>query len=168
MRAFINVRASYAVNDSFVNGTTAADGPFNVALDYAIKVGGFDGVAIRGEAFYDDSNGGDFIRSFTQLVHDDFENAIRFTAGDLNIETTQFQGQPTLLGVSAERRYSDIQPFRQLQPGGNEEFSAAPERHRRCSDRRDNVADSAPSRRALQPARFRVFYGLERCPPAYP
>ncbi len=58
-----------------------------------------------------------------RLVHDDPENAIRYSLGDINFIGTELQGSPALGGFSIERSYSELQPLRIVAPGGQRSFT---------------------------------------------
>jgi len=120
--AFLNIRGGYTFADSFNEDFGGDDGPATVGLDLGVKVGGFDGVALRSSWTYDQDLNGKFVRNFTQIIHDDYDSAVRYTLGDLTITSREFQAQPAIAGLSIERRFTDIQPFRFLQPGGREQF----------------------------------------------
>jgi outer membrane usher protein len=151
LAGFVNLSAGYVVADGFNPGFTGTDGPLSASLDLGLKVGGFEGVALRSSWSYDDSQRTAIVRNFTQIIHDDYESAVRYTLGDLTVTTREFQSQPSLAGLSVERRYADIQPFRFLQPGGREEFLL------RESAQVDILVNGAPVQRLrLAPGRYNL------------
>lgn len=88
-------------------------------------------IAARGFANYGGKNGvyltylgglrenNRFFRRGTTLFHDDVDNAVRYSIGDLTPQTTgSYQTSANLLGVGIERSYQDIQPYRNLRPSG--------------------------------------------------
>ncbi|UXR65553.1 fimbria/pilus outer membrane usher protein [Bdellovibrio bacteriovorus] len=54
-------------------------------------------------------------RQDTRLRHDDEENMIRYTLGDLTLRSVGFQISPSIAGVSGSREFS-IQPYKTLTP----------------------------------------------------
>ena len=87
-----------------------------------VSVGGFKNVALLYELDFDEERDTQLQRRDLTLLHDDFERAIRYTAGDIRPSITAFQTSVDLLGVGVERNYGQIQPFRNLRPGGRTRF----------------------------------------------
>lgn len=82
-----------------------------------VNVGGIDGVNLTFQGGY--REGGRVARQRTTLFHDDVSRAIRYSAGDVDPQTFgAFGNSIGLLGISAERLYQDIQPYRNLRPSG--------------------------------------------------
>ena len=97
--------------------------PFRADLRGFVSVGGFDGWALLWLADYDDDRAAPWRRGPVTLVHDDYERAIRYSIGDVRGRGQAFQIAPDILGVSVERDYSSIQPFRNIQPSGRSSFT---------------------------------------------
>lgn len=57
------------------------------------------------------------------LIKDNFRKALRFQAGDIRPSISGFQNGFDVFGLSLERNYGAIQPFRNLRPGGRTQFS---------------------------------------------
>jgi len=119
---YLNVLGSIGYTHSFEEGGESGREPLFLNFDGALRLFGFSGVAFQGEAFYEEDADQPFRRGTMRLVHDDFDNAIRYSAGDLFFTTTAFQNAPQIGGLSMERQYDDIQPFRFIQPGGSQQF----------------------------------------------
>ena len=96
--------------------------PFQAEMRGFASVGGFDNFALLYELDYDESRPSEFQRGDITLVHDDFDKAIRYRAGDVRPSITGFQTSAEVLGVSVERNYGQIQPFRNLRPSGRTSF----------------------------------------------
>jgi outer membrane usher protein len=60
-------------------------------------------------------------RQDTRIRHDDEENMIRYTLGDLTFRSTGFQLSPSMAGFAATREFS-IQPYKTLKPLSNTEI----------------------------------------------
>lgn len=88
-----------------------------------VSAGGFKNLALVYEL--DALEGRDqFIRrKNVTLIHDNFQKALRFQAGDIRPSITGFQSGLDILGVGIERNYGAIQPFRNLRPGGRTNFT---------------------------------------------
>ncbi|QNA82977.1 fimbrial biogenesis outer membrane usher protein [Sphingomonas sp. So64.6b] len=117
---------------SFAAGATLT---LSQRLQHSRGFGGIDRdpalLAVRGFANYGGKDGvyltflggiredNRFFRRGTTLFHDDVENAVRFSIGDLDPQTTgSYQTSSNLLGIGVERSYQDIQPYRNLRPAG--------------------------------------------------
>ncbi|MFP3943456.1 MAG: hypothetical protein ACLFWF_06170 [Alphaproteobacteria bacterium] len=119
--AYVNARAS----QQFVVENTAGDTgrqAFLLGINGAARLFGADGVALEGSIFYDELAEETWRRGEVRLFHDDVENAIRYTAGDLFYLSSAFQGVPPLVGLSAERSYGTLQPFRIVSATGQQSF----------------------------------------------
>jgi outer membrane usher protein len=91
--------------------------PALLAVRGFANYGGKDGVYLTFLGGIRENNR--IFRRGTTLFHDDVENAVRFSIGDLDPQTTgSYQVSSNLLGIGVERSYQDIQPYRNLRPAG--------------------------------------------------
>jgi len=97
-------------------------GPFAADMRGFVSVGGFENVALVFEGDFVEGRESEFQRSEITLIKDDFDDAIRYWAGDIRPSITAFQSSVNLLGLGVERNYGTIQPFRNLRPGGRTSF----------------------------------------------
>lgn len=82
-----------------------------------VNVGGIDGINLTFQGGYREGNS--VARQRTTLFHDDVGRAIRYSAGDIDPQAYgAFGNSIGMLGISAERLYQDIQPYRNLRPSG--------------------------------------------------
>jgi outer membrane usher protein len=87
---------------------------------------GFDGAVrwldtvFESSATFDMEDG--FGRGASRFVHDRPDLALRFSAGDISPLKTGFQGGSDLLGLSAEKSYSKLQPAANIHPTGSRSF----------------------------------------------
>lgn len=80
---------------------------------------GAEGVVLLGDFRFDQNYDDPWIRGNVTLFHDDYENALRYSAGDTTLENgLALSASPIVGGVSVERRYSEIQPLRNVRPSG--------------------------------------------------
>lgn len=97
--------------------------PLDAEIRGFFSFGGFDGAAL---VYNFDFRGGSetkWRRGDATLIHDDFENAVRYQLGDIRPSVFRFQSSVDLLGLSIERNYQAIQPFKNLRPSGRNEFT---------------------------------------------
>lgn len=115
--AYMNVRAA---TDYVHEGSNRGLGADTVQLDGAARFGGF---VLENQAHYLSKglNSG-FGRDATRLVYDDFQHLVRWTAGDLQLQTRGFQGAPDLAGLSFVRLYNQLQPQQNIRPRGERSF----------------------------------------------
>ncbi|WP_374276014.1 fimbria/pilus outer membrane usher protein [Brevundimonas sp.] len=91
--------------------------PAEVAIRGFGNVGGVDGLNLAFETGYRED--GDFARRRTTLFYDDVPRAIRYALGDVDPETLgAYQAPISLAGLSIERLYQEIQPYRNVRPSG--------------------------------------------------
>ncbi|HEX3919746.1 MAG TPA: LysM peptidoglycan-binding domain-containing protein [Caulobacteraceae bacterium] len=64
-----------------------------------------------------------FTRQGTRLIYDDLKNTLRWTIGDLQPETTGFQGGVDISGVSVVRLYNELEPQLDVRPRGERSFT---------------------------------------------
>jgi outer membrane usher protein len=69
------------------------------------------------------SSGETFTREGTRLVYDDLKNTLRWTVGDLQPESTGFQGGVDIAGVSVVRLYNQLTPQLNVRPRGERSFT---------------------------------------------
>jgi outer membrane usher protein len=87
---------------------------------------GFDGAVrwldtvFESSATFDMEDG--LSRGASRFVHDRPDMAMRFSAGDISPLKTGFQGGSDMLGLSAEKSYSKLQPAANIHPTGSRSF----------------------------------------------
>ncbi|HEX7675594.1 MAG TPA: fimbria/pilus outer membrane usher protein [Bdellovibrio sp.] len=114
---YINLRA----NQSYQYGTdgqTDKTLPLSGHVDFVENIRGF---VFESMADYLDGDTSPWKRGDTRIRHDDEENMIRYTFGDLTLSTRGFQVAPAMAGLSLVREFS-IQPYRTLRPLSNTEI----------------------------------------------
>ncbi len=92
--------------------------PVSVAVDGASRLLGDSGVAFEGSGAY--SEGGStskFSRNDLRFVYDRPQSLLRAQVGDLNYNSTGFQSQPRMGGISLASRF-DLQPEKVFRPTG--------------------------------------------------
>jgi len=103
------------------NGDTGL-APLTADMRGFLSLGGFQNWSLTYELNYQEGRSKLLQRGDITLTRDNFEKAIRFQAGDIRPSIIGFQAGLDLLGVSLERNYGAIQPFRNLRPGGRNSF----------------------------------------------
>ena len=103
-------------------GSPAAFQPVRVAGDLALNIGGASGVSLFSQGEFDGSNGGRFRRGNSILIYDDPKRAIRYSAGDVAPLSAGLQTSPLIGGISIERQFGTLQPFRNIRPSGQLSF----------------------------------------------
>jgi outer membrane usher protein len=91
------------------------------AIDGAIRLAG---VVAEGEgdvSFRKDEP--TFRRTGSRLVYDDLKHVVRFTLGDVQPFATSFQSTPTVAGISAQRFYNILEPWREIRSTGSQSFT---------------------------------------------
>ena len=88
-----------------------------------VSVGGFNNTSLSYEADYLEGRESQVKRGDVTLTHDNFENAMRYQAGDIRPTISGYQNSIDMMGISVERNYNAIQPFRNLTPGGRTRFT---------------------------------------------
>lgn len=111
LSAYVNTTALY---DHLDQPGESAAGEFRFALDGAVRAFGPSGFVLESAAFYNGFDERQWQRGNTRVVHDDVARAIRYSAGDVQFQSAPLQGSVPLLGFSAERRFSDLQPLRAI------------------------------------------------------
>jgi outer membrane usher protein len=92
---------------------------------------------------------GVFSRQATRLVFDMANEAVRITAGDLDLRPEGSFSVPPILGVAIEKSYSDLQPNKNIRPIGKRSF-----RIERLSDVQVLVNGAEARRLRLQPGEY--------------
>ncbi len=91
--------------------------PFDLVAEGFVNIGGLEGVYLAFQGSY--REGEALTRQRVTLFHDDVDNAIRYSAGDVDPQVFGAYSAPAgVIGVSVERLYQTIQPFRNLRPAG--------------------------------------------------
>ncbi|MFJ6023066.1 hypothetical protein ACIQC9_00540 [Brevundimonas sp. NPDC092305] len=91
--------------------------PAEVAIRGFGNIGGVDGLNLAFEGGYRED--GDAARRRTTLFYDDTSRALRYAAGDVDPQTLgAYQAPVSLAGLSVERLYQTIQPYRNVRPSG--------------------------------------------------
>ncbi|QHL90517.1 hypothetical protein GVO57_06265 [Sphingomonas changnyeongensis] len=103
-------------------GEGATARPIGLLGQFASNMGGLSGVSLFGEFARDGEAGGRIRRGNVVLVHDDVDRAVRFSLGDTPVAVAGFQAAPVIGGLSVARSYSELQPFRNIRPGGQFRF----------------------------------------------
>jgi len=88
-----------------------------------VSYGGFNGWSLFYDANYDQNSDVKLAREDVTLVRDNFDRGMRLSIGDVRPTVSRFQSSPDLLGISYERDYSTINPFRNLRPSGRSSFT---------------------------------------------
>jgi outer membrane usher protein len=116
---YLNMRGSA---DYVEEGSAKGFGDPTVLLDGAVRAGGF---VLEGEGEYAPGQSGQnaFTRQGTRLVYDDDSDLMRWTLGDLRVQTDGFQGSPTMAGLSISRLYDELAPQENVRPRGNRTFT---------------------------------------------
>ena len=64
-----------------------------------------------------------FRRTGSRFVYDDLKDVIRFTLGDVQPFARGFQSTPTVAGISAQRLYNVLEPWREFRSTGSQSFT---------------------------------------------
>ncbi len=114
---YLNVRGAL---DWVQQGATEGLSAPVMFLDGAVRLKGF---VFESEANWQPGGtGADFQRRGSRFVHDDRDNLIRWSAGDLVTVARGFQAAPEISGVSIVRRYSILEPQTIVRPRGSRSF----------------------------------------------
>ncbi len=110
-RYALGVDGGLLVSQSFDRGG-APD--VRLHLDGFANLGGVDGVYVdfAGRVNFSASGDGEvFDRERLTLFKDDRERALRYSAGDVRLDSLPMMVAPDFLGLSVERRYGEIRPY---------------------------------------------------------
>ncbi len=119
----LTVYARNNYNHMASRGQKKGFGDLSVDLTGFVSFGGFGGWSLFYQGEYQQGDEQPFKRKDVTLVHDDFKRGLRYSLGDVRPSTSRFQSSADMLGVSIERNYSDINPFRNLKPSGRSDFT---------------------------------------------
>lgn len=92
--------------------------PFTGSAELVENIKGF---VLESGADFHEGGENSWRRQDTRIRHDDEENMVRYTLGDLTFRSTGFQQSPSIAGFAATREFS-IQPYRTLKPLSNTEI----------------------------------------------
>jgi outer membrane usher protein len=121
--AGVNLFASKAFTHRGVAGpSTRGFQPTTVGIDSFVNLGGIDGVTIVHQSTFQDGPDGRYTRGPITLLHDDWRNAVRYAAGDVDPFPLPLQGATPLGGLLITRAYADLQPTRNVRPAGRTNF----------------------------------------------
>jgi outer membrane usher protein len=115
LSAFVNARFGLAYERD--EGSPATWEYPAIMLEGASRWHGF---VVEGEGFAETD--GVFRRQATRLSYDLPEQAVRVTAGDLDLRPNGSFSVPPLLGVAIEKSYADLQPTRNIRPTSKRSF----------------------------------------------
>ena len=96
--------------------------PLNLGVDGFVNVGGIDGVSLLHQWTYRDGSDSQLTRGPMTLLHDDWRNAVRYAAGDVDPFPLPQQGATPLGGFQISRAFNDLQPTRNVRPAGRTNF----------------------------------------------
>lgn len=116
--SYLNLRGGIDYVDSAGIGSAAGLQPLNLAMESASEI---MGNVLQGDMNYVESGGRRFQRGNVSVIHDDPDHAVRYQAGDLSYPVTGFQSFQPLGGITIARNFS-LQPYRLVQPAGQQEF----------------------------------------------
>lgn len=95
--------------------------PPTASLDGALRIGS---LVAEGEGYLSGRrNEPLFRRTGSRLVYDDLGHAMRWTAGDGQVQARLFQASPTVAGIGVARLYNQIDPQREIRTSGGQTFS---------------------------------------------
>lgn len=116
--AYVNVRGSV---DYISDGGQTGFGTPVFLLDGASRIGKV--VAESDAIWTPGSSGSDFQRLGSRLVLDDLKHMVRYTAGDLQVQSRGFQTAPEIAGLSVLRSYNALNPQQIIRPRGDRTFT---------------------------------------------
>jgi outer membrane usher protein FimD/PapC len=100
--------------------------PFEADFRGFFAHGGFEGWAVSFAGRYDEDDAAEEAVQLTDLtwIKDDFDRAIRYSAGSFRPRPlSRFSLSADVVGLSMERDYRTIRPFRNLRPSGATSFT---------------------------------------------
>ncbi|MEQ1754254.1 MAG: fimbria/pilus outer membrane usher protein [Micropepsaceae bacterium] len=115
----LNARQSYVWSPEASQGWD----PFRVSGDLSLNMFGNSGIYLFAQGEYDEAAADPFHRGNAVLMHDDVENVLRTSVGDVTPVPAGFQSSPILGGLSIQRQFGELQPFRNVRPSGLFRFS---------------------------------------------
>lgn len=117
-----NLFASQAYVHEASAGETGFD-PFQLELSGYANVFGKKGLYLAYQGFYAEDAPKTWRRGNVVAFHDDVDRAIRYSGGDIFTPGTGFQALPTIGGLSIQRAYDEIQPFRNTRASGRDRIT---------------------------------------------
>lgn len=118
LSGYLNLRGSV---DYVERGSETGLSQPLVLMDGAVRL---FGPVLEGEAqFAPDQDGSALSRLGTRLVYDDEPRLMRWTLGDLRLQTDGFQGSRDMAGLSVMRLYDQLAPQLNVRPRGNRSFT---------------------------------------------
>ena len=142
LSAFVNARFGFAYKRN--EGSPGAWEYPAIMLEGASR---WQGLVVEAEGFAETD--GLFRRQATRLSYDMPAEAVRITAGDLDLRPSGSFSVPPLLGVAIEKSYADLQPTRNIRPTSKRSF-----RLERPSEVRVLVNGVEARRLHLQPGEY--------------
>lgn len=119
--ARVAAAANFGLVQSVSDGQRA---PYYVNVDGFASIGGGSGATlVYAGAWSPETKGPAWRRDQIQLLHDDYERAIRYAAGDVTPRTYGFQSGRRIIGLSIARAYQEIRPFENLTTAGQARFA---------------------------------------------
>jgi outer membrane usher protein len=113
---YVNVRSGVDyISDSRSDETGFGD--VRLDLESAVNVAGF---VLENEVTFEEDGGVN--RRGTRLVYDLPDHAVRTTVGDVAPYGVGFQSFTDVLGVSVEKSYGKLQPYKNIRPTGQQSF----------------------------------------------
>jgi len=101
----------------------ARDATGQISLSGFANLGGIEGLnLVYGGTALLDADSRSFRRDAVTLFKDDTNRVLRYSAGDLIPTMPRTAGSSTILGLSVERSYQDLQPTRNIRPSGRRSF----------------------------------------------
>jgi len=119
----LNVFVDNSFNHEGSDANPSGFGDTSVALSGFTTIGGFGGWSLFYEGNYLENDEVEFARQDVTLIHDSFKHGLRYAFGDFRPSTSDFQNSPDVLGISVERDYQEINPFRNINPSGRSNFT---------------------------------------------
>ncbi len=116
--AYVNIRGSV---DYVEDGGNTGFGTPVFLLDGATRIGK---VVLESDAVW--TPGGsrsDFQRLGSRLVVDDLKHLVRYSAGDLQVQSRGFQTTPEMAGAAVMRSYGALNPQQIIRPRGDRTFT---------------------------------------------
>jgi outer membrane usher protein len=126
--AYVNMRMTASYVNQSSSGSTGVESP-SFDFDAAARIGK---IVLEAEGTFNTGDAKGFARGLfqnyafyrrgTRLVYDMPEDALRIRAGDVTPEFAGLQTSPDLLGISAGKNYSQLQPSKSIRPTGAQSF----------------------------------------------
>ena len=117
--SFFNIQGNVDYLHQGAPGENVGLQPLNMAFESATNL---YGNVLQSDFTYSQNSPRPLQRGDVSAIHDDPVNAVRYQAGDLAYPVTGFQSFQPIGGVTLARNFS-LQPYRAVQPSGNEEFT---------------------------------------------